>query len=227
MPKIAKGEIPTIEPFNPFQTPAQKTKKQQDEDAKREREEWESRPVVPVKVILPINGNEAISYEQLLISLAKDNNFKLVIELRPNGLASLLELLGGAIHNALRAKMFKKAGGACRVCGRVGALELHEVYHYGREAINSEDNRLATLKGLQVVCEACYDAKHLGLEMPRPKQKEVFEHFREVNRCSKYLANEYVQSHIILHAYRSNFVWQQDFDKILPAITAIERELNT
>lgn len=111
----------------------------------------------------------------------ENKKYKLNFELVPDSCwySNLRSLLTKEQWDAVRKKVYARAGGKCMLCGAPSKrLEAHEQWEY------DEKNCVQRLKDIIAVCPACHAVIHIGRTQLKGDERAAEEHFMKVNNCS-------------------------------------------
>jgi hypothetical protein len=139
------------------------------------------------------------------------SSLKLEIELVPGPLwgKSLAGTLPKDRWMALRSRMIQEKGERCEVCGQVGSVQLHEIWHY------DDKRHIQRLAGFQILCLLCHQVKHMGRTSILAKEgkldlKSVIDHFCKVNGCTPQDYKKHEKEVREKWKERSKYKWTQD-----------------
>lgn len=145
----------------------------------------------------------------------KENNtekkYKLTFELVPTSCwySNLRSALPVKLWDKIRYDAYRRANGACMICGKSGRLEAHEKWSY------DDKKRVQTLEDVIALCPLCHAVKHIGRTTLIGKEKEAAEHFMKVNACSLSDYHEELGRVNAVHRARSRFDdWSADISWI-------------
>lgn len=119
----------------------------------------------------------------------------------------------------LRRHIYKRANYKCEICGGVGPkhpIECHENWKY------DEESGVQILVGLEGLCPACHEVKHIGLARVRGRYNEALKHMCKVNKISKSEAEVVVSNAFSEWTRRSGLAWKCNKD----FLEEIRKEMN-
>jgi hypothetical protein len=139
------------------------------------------------------------------------NELKLTIELVPrtSWYNNMRKVLPQSDWDKIRKRTYAEYGHRCGICGFVGKLNCHEIWHY------DDQNRIQKLAGFIALCDLCHHVKHIGLADILASRGEldfdkVVEHFLQVNECNKETFEQHHRHAFEQWRERSKYEWRID-----------------
>ena len=134
---------------------------------------------------------------------------RLTIELVPQTcwFSNVRSEIRPADWDRLRKTTAAHAGNRCQICGGRGPkwpVECHEIWEY------DDGRHLQTLSGLQALCPACHEVKHIGFANVRGRGRIAALHLAKVNGWTVPEAERYVAGQFAVWERRSRFPWTLD-----------------
>ncbi len=118
-------------------------------------------------------------------------------------------LLASAWQRQIRPAIFDEFDGTCSRCGGTTArMFAHEGWVY------DEDQLVATLAGIELVCQDCNSCLHIG-RLPAQYKAHAFEHLATVNGIPPREVDALVGEAMTQWARRSRFEWRVAVDEQL------------
>jgi len=139
-------------------------------------------------------------------------NLKLSIELVPETVwcKNLRNNVSKSVWDTIRFNCYNKYQNKCRICGKDGRLDCHEIWAY------DDEKHIQKLLGFVALCKDCHNIKHIGrsgilAEQGKLDFGHLIDHFCQVNNCSKSEFNQYYKQAFAQWHERSQYQWQLDF----------------
>ena len=109
--------------------------------------------------------------------------------------------------DVLRKQVYANANYHCECCERpVRVLDCHEIWQY------DELTRVQTLAGLQALCKACHQVKHIGRAAVMGHYVEACQWLQHVNKMDNETMNAYLVEVFSVYQRRSQMVWTVNID---------------
>ena len=162
------------------------------------------------EAVLPLQSDDALWY---LCITVKPNLPALTIDLVPKTCwgTNLKAELPEEVWDAVRTKVYERAGYRCEVCGDKGdkwPVECQEDYRYDDISLSRHKQ---TLVGLLALCPSCHKVKHAGRSIATGDVKLVSQQLMRVNRWTYNESQMYLQHAFSVWHERSVFdQWEQD-----------------
>ncbi len=116
----------------------------------------------------------------------EQKTLKLTIDLVPKTCwyKNLRKQIRRSQWDKLRKKVYEDQSNVCQICGSMGKLSCHEIWHY------DEKRHVQRLLGFHAVCGLCHHVAHFGMARILVSQghldlEAVIEHFMKVNGVSR------------------------------------------
>ena len=94
--------------------------------------------------------------------------------------SNLRSALPKALWDKIRFDAYRRAGGACQICGaKTTRLEAHERWSY------DEKKKLQTLVDVVALCRRCHEVVHISRSQLVGKGADAMEHFMRVNGATQ------------------------------------------
>ena len=143
---------------------------------------------------------------------------RLTPELVPNPLwgVSAHKLLAPAWRRNIVPQVRAEAGGSCTCCGGMTKLMFaHEQWDY------DEDDGVATVVGLTLICQDCNSAIHFG-RLPSQYQEQAIQHLASVNGITREQATVLRDDAMVVWMRRSARAWTV---AVSPTVVALYRDM--
>lgn len=142
---------------------------------------------------------------------------RLSVELVPNTAhcQNLRTALPPEYWDGIRQQCYREAHYHCEICGGQGPehpVEAHERWDYQILEFANDDHREAwqVLTGVQALCPACHEVKHLGFAELKGRLEPALQHLATVNGWSRETTLSYARAAFHLQYLRSQVPWGLD-----------------
>ena len=119
--------------------------------------------------------------------------------------------------DGIRQQCYREANYHCEICGGQGPehpVEAHERWDY-RILEFPEESRVEAwqvLVGVQALCPACHEVKHMGLAELRGRLEPALHHLAKTNNWSRDATLAYARAAFHLQHLRSQVPWGLDIE---------------
>ena len=139
------------------------------------------------------------------------SNLRLTIELVPQTCwyNNMRKVLSRSAWDKLRKQVYAQYSHRCGICGALGRLHCHEIWHY------DDQLHIQTLRGFIALCEWCHHVKHIGFagmlaDEGRLDFEKVVAHFMRVNGCDRETFDRHYREAFERWEERSRHEWKTD-----------------